>query len=143
MKFFIFSKAGLHWIPGLVFLVLCVHPSAVLCENLYCYYCPQTSFNRTCRHVLSECRPQELCFTADGRFGRASVLFSKGCMSQRDCARSNSQMIRGNNISFTYLCCDRHYCNSSRGCDHSLALLTVTAIAASVITAGWTRTELL
>ncbi|KAK2894925.1 hypothetical protein Q8A67_012154 [Cirrhinus molitorella] len=96
-----------------------------------------TSFNRTCHHVLSECRPQELCFTADGRFGRASVLFSKGCMQRRDCVRSNSQMIRGNNISFTYACCDRPYCNSSRGCDHSLALLAVTAIAATFITAGF------
>ncbi|XP_016371843.1 sperm acrosome membrane-associated protein 4-like [Sinocyclocheilus rhinocerous] len=142
MEFMVLCKADLRWIPGLVLLVLCLRPPAVLCENLYCYYCPQTSFNRSCRHVLSECRPQELCFTARGRFGHAPVLFSKGCMSQRDCVRSSSQMIRGNNISFTYSCCGRPYCNSSRRFDHSLALLTVSAVAASVMTARWTRAGL-
>ncbi|XP_052386788.1 protein Bouncer [Carassius gibelio] len=143
MDFMVLSKAGHCWIPVPVLLVLCLYPPAVLCENLYCYYCPQTSFNRSCRHILSECRPQELCFTAHGRFGHAPVLFSKGCMSQRDCVRSSSQMIRGNNISFTYSCCGRPYCNSSRRSDHSLVLLMVSAITVSIVTADWTRAGLM
>ncbi|XP_058607886.1 protein Bouncer [Onychostoma macrolepis] len=130
MMLLVFSAAGLRWISGLVLLVLCVHAPAVLCQKLYCYYCPQTSFNRSCRHVLSECGPQQVCFTADGRFGRAPVLFSKGCMSPRDCVRSSSQMIRGNNISFTFSCCSRPYCNSGRRWALGPGLLAATAIAA-------------
>ncbi|XP_052008191.1 tetraspanin-33-like [Xyrauchen texanus] len=93
-----------------------------------CYYCPLTAFNKTCKHVLSECPAQELCFTADGRFGRASVLFTKGCMTKSNCIRSNSSVIRGNNITFTYSCCDQDYCNSNQRCAYNHILLTVTAI---------------
>ncbi|XP_043089540.1 protein Bouncer-like [Puntigrus tetrazona] len=125
----LFSGAVLRWFSGLVLLVLCVCASSVLTEKLFCYYCPQTSFNRSCRPVLSECGPQEVCFTADGRFGRSPVLFSKGCMSLTDCKRSSSQMIRGNNISFSFSCCDRPYCNSGRRWALGPGLLAATAIA--------------
>ncbi|XP_051726744.1 protein Bouncer-like [Ctenopharyngodon idella] len=129
------SKAVFQWISGLVFLVLCLQPG-VLCENLMCYFCPLTSFNKTCKHTLSECPPQQLCFTADGRFGWASLLFSKGCMTRSDCARSKTSVVRGNNVTFTYSCCSRNYCNSSGRGAGDPALLTVTAIAVSVFAAG-------
>lgn len=129
------SKAVLQWISGLVFLVLCLQPG-VLCENLMCYFCPLTSFNKTCKHTLSECPPQQLCFTADGRFGWASLLFSKGCMTRSDCARPKTSVVRGNNVTFTYSCCSRNYCNSSGRGAGDPALLTVTAIAVSVFAAG-------
>ncbi len=122
----------LCWVSA---LVLCLHAPAVLCEKLYCFYCPQTSFNRSCRHVLSECRPQEVCFTSKGSFGHAPVLFSKGCKSPKDCVRSSSQIIRGNNISFSFSCCDGPYCNSGQRWALGPGLLAATAIA--VLCWGW------
>ncbi|XDV29821.1 hypothetical protein PO909_032858 [Leuciscus waleckii] len=131
------SKAGLlQCISCLVFLVVCLQPG-VFCETLVCYFCPLTSYNRTCKHVLSECAPRELCFTARGRYGQATLLFSKGCVSPSNCARPTTSVYRGNNVTFTYSCCGSRYCNSCPHIARDPALLAVTAIAVSVF-AGWT-----
>lgn len=126
------AKSDLHWILGAVFLLL----PGMNCESLQCYFCSPTPFNKTCKHVLSECAPLELCYSADGRFGRTSVLFAKGCMARSDCVRPKSSIIRGNNVTFTYSCCDFHYCNSSHCVTYNHILMLI-AIVVSVLVVGW------
>lgn len=128
------SMSALHKVFGGVFLLLCLL-SGLYCENLQCYFCSPTPFNKTCKHVISECAPQELCFSADGRFGRTSVLFTKGCIAKRDCVRPKSYNIRGNNVTFTYTCCDFHYCNSTHCVTYS-NILILTAIIVSIFVVG-------
>ncbi|XP_055029355.2 protein Bouncer [Misgurnus anguillicaudatus] len=133
--FFLFSTSDPHQISGVIFLLVCFLLPGVQCQNLRCFYCPQTPFNKTCKTVLSECAPRELCFSANGRFGRTPVLFTKGCMAKSDCVRSNSFVVRGNNVTFTYSCCSSDYCNSSQCISYSHVLI-VTAIIVSVFVTG-------
>lgn len=129
------SKLVLLQLFGIAFLLLCLLPG-LQCENLQCYFCSPTPFNKTCMHVISECAPQELCYSADGRFGRTSVLFTKGCMTKSDCVRPKNYKIRGNNVTFTFSCCDFHYCNSSHCVIYS-HILILTAIIVSISVVGW------
>ncbi|XP_067275641.1 protein Bouncer [Pseudorasbora parva] len=128
------AKAGLPWRSSLVLVVVLVSlQPGVLCGKLVCYFCAPTSVNKTCKHVLSECAARELCFTGDGRFGHAHLFLSKGCMGLSDCARPKTAVVRKNNVTFTYSCCGRNYCNAS-----PRSALTGTAIAVSVFAVGWT-----
>ncbi|XP_056308478.1 protein Bouncer [Danio aesculapii] len=119
----------------LLFLLLVCVP-VVFPQGLRCLFCPVTALNGSCVPVVTECPVQELCYTADGRFGRSSVLFRKGCMLRTDCSRSRHEIIRGNNISFSFSCCGGHYCNSQPRAEPGGRLLLLLLAAAALTAAG-------
>ncbi|KAJ8381747.1 hypothetical protein SKAU_G00025250 [Synaphobranchus kaupii] len=118
-----------------VVLCVCLFLPALHCENLLCYYCPLLPKSKACRLVLAECPPQELCFTASGRYGGRIALSARGCMSEQDCRLEHTILYKGSNFTMSYSCCDWHYCNSGSHSSVYSATIALAAAAAIILPA--------
>ncbi|XP_029008689.1 protein Bouncer [Betta splendens] len=104
---------------------VCLLPS-LLCGNLLCFYRPLTEKEKAFQPTLTECPPNELCFTADGRYGNHSALSAQGCVAAGDCSRVLSTRFKGTAYATRYACCDWSYCNSCPGAAAASLSITVT-----------------
>lgn len=82
--------------------------------NLRCYYLPYTT-NETediFKVVVTECPPEEVCYSAKGRYGMIDGLIHKGCMRLEKCDSEKMITVKGVVYNTSYSCCDWSHCNT-------------------------------
>ncbi|XP_034001808.1 protein Bouncer-like isoform X1 [Trematomus bernacchii] len=106
---------------------------SLLCANMRCYYSPILEKGDKFDLIVSECRPDEICFKADGRYGNYSALSARGCMAKKGCSRVHKIRIRGTFYTMSYGCCDSPYCNSCPGVFAKPLVITLTLLTVAVM----------
>ncbi|XP_061891623.1 protein Bouncer [Entelurus aequoreus] len=106
----------------------------LLCGNLRCFYRPILEKEVKYGHVVTECRPDEVCFKAEGRFGNYSALSASGCMPRKNCRWNHELPYKGVVFTISYKCCNRLYCNACVGLKANtfsiaLTLATIVVVA--------------